>query len=241
VGASDPSTSEESTLPTTDETQGENDETPSDESGDSMSTGSTGDGDGDGDGDGEPDCGNDAEGELDDFGFTRRAPKTHELTCVDEVFNEEYTLDMPEIDYVCEMQHEGANWMLYSRATPTGCEGGGETGGAYHFCPRIWTSVEGEVAAVEGLYDYGGGHMNDFVEFVHDSTRFRAYHSSFGWGWRACQPPDCLQVLDDGNVVEDGCTPERLLPIICRRVEADGSIGELVDDFAPCEGDPNFP
>ena len=54
---------------------------------------------------------------------------------------------------------------------------------------------------------------------------------------------DCVQTyeLGTGNLLEDGCTSDRTLPIACVRVLEDGTVPELIDTFEPCPGDPNFP
>ena len=114
------------------------------------------------------------------------------------------------------------------------------------FCTPILSVVKAEISIdgqVEPLqnasYDYGGNHANDFLNFDYGGKSYEYYHSSFGWGFRSCQPMDCMRV-DDGQHVEDGCTMDRTLPVICVAIEADGSHADLVDTFAPCPGDPNY-
>ena len=84
--------------------------------------------------------------------------------------------------------------------------------------------------------------MNDSILFEWEGTGYKLYHSSFGFGWRACHPPDCVQVQDamGGSVTEDGCTKERTIPAICKQVKQDGTIDALTDTFEPCDGDPNY-
>lgn len=49
---------------------------------------------------------------------------------------------------------------------------------------------------------------------------------------------DCLQVYDaDDNLVEDGCTCDRTLPMVCVAVQTDGTWAALEDSFATCPGD----
>jgi len=51
-----------------------------------------------------------------------------------------------------------------------------------------------------------------------------------------------MQVRDSaGTLIEDGCTPQRTLPIVCRAIAADGTWQALVDMFERCPGDPNAP
>ena len=67
-----------------------------------------------------------------------------------------------------------------------------------------------------------------------EGSRFTWDHSTFGFGFRACQPPDCLRVEEE-DAFEDGCSPERTLPEIC--VAVVDPVPPLVDTFAPCAGD----
>ena len=105
-----------------------------------------------------------------------------------------------------------------------------------------WLSVDNLVSPIAASYDYGGRHHNDEITAEIEGASWRFAHSSYGFGFRVCQPMDCLQRLDAGGaVVEDGCTVERTLPIACVPVDADGTHGALSDTFAPCPGDPNYP
>ena len=44
---------------------------------------------------------------------------------------------------------------------------------------------------------------------------------------------DCMRVISGGSV-EDGCTTERTLPVVCVQIAPDGSHDELVDTVEPC-------
>ena len=74
-----------------------------------------------------------------------------------------------------------------------------------------------------------------------DGTSYRYYHSSFGFGWRRCQPMDCVQELRSDGVVDDGCTPARTRPIVCVEIAEDGTEPALLDTFEKCLGDPDAP
>jgi len=95
---------------------------------------------------------------------------------------------------------------------------------------------------VAASYDSGGNHRNDWIRLEFQGAVYRYWHSSMGTSWRKCQAPDCLQVLDpadDRVTLEDGCTPDRLLPAWCVEVGHDGTVPPLVDGFQKCPGDPN--
>ena len=173
-----------------------------------------------------------------DFGFDIRIPQKHKLQCDSPMGPQE--LDQLEIDWVCTFEYEELSAHIYAQATPTGCFA--IMSAIPEFDTEAWISVDGVVTSlVDPFYDHGGNHNNDWIEFTWEGTRFKFYHSSFGTGWRKCQPPDCIQVLNDqGQINEDGCTMERTLPIVCVQVDEDGSYAELVDTFEPCNGDPNY-
>jgi hypothetical protein len=179
---------------------------------------------------------------ADPYGFPIRVPESHKVTCKDFA-GVSFEMDVKDTDHVCSFVHGADQGTLYLQATPTGCGGAGlpvpilEVEGA-------WFSQGGKLTALENPdYDYGGGHNNDFLEFDRNGKRYKVYHSSFGFGFRACQPPDCLQVYDPGTqaLLEDGCGPDRKLPVVCVRVAEDGSYPALVDSFKKCAGDPNGP
>ena len=48
-----------------------------------------------------------------------------------------------------------------------------------------------------------------------------------------------LEVLDPEtyDLLEDGCTCDRTLPVVCEQITPKGSWGEFTDTFAVCEGD----
>jgi len=74
------------------------------------------------------------------------------------------------------------------------------------------------------VYDHGGNHLNNTVEFALDGQHYRYAHSSIGFGGRSCQPMDCLQVLEaDGTtLVEVGCAVDQTHPVASVRVRAAG-------------------
>lgn len=174
-------------------------------------------------------------------GFEIRIPGSNEITCPGVGGGTE-TFDQPDADHVCTFAHGGSFGQLYVQASASGCAPGGFGGTPIYDVVGAWMAMDGKVVSLaEPGYDWGGNHHNDFITFSWGGTKYKVYHSSFGWGWRACQPPDCMQVLSSGGaVVEDGCTKDRTLPVVCVLVEADGTVPPLVDTFEPCEGDPNY-
>jgi hypothetical protein len=87
-------------------------------------------------------------------------------------------------------------------------------------------------------YDYGGNHRDDSFDLDYAGIHYVYGHSSLGYNWRPCQPMDCLQSYrSDGTtltLIENGCTKDRTLPIVCVSIGADGTARQLVDEFSPC-------
>jgi hypothetical protein len=172
--------------------------------------------------------------------FTIRVPQEHTLTCEGWGGTEE--MDVMDTDHVCTFEWQGTSAEIYVQATPVGCNTQGfpypvfEVQGAFMKKDGVVTTLSGTT------YDFGGNHNNDALKLLTLGKKFKYFHSSFGWGFRKCQPMDCLQVFEPGGaLVEDGCTMERTLPVVCVKVGEDGTVPPLVDAFEPCDGDPNYP
>jgi hypothetical protein len=171
--------------------------------------------------------------------FDVRVPAEHQVTCSQypEGMQPE-PQDYSDVDWLCTFAYGGASGVLYLQATPTDCRLDMQTVAIY--TSEAWLALDGLVHAPGApVYDWGGNHRNDFLTFDFQGHHFRYYHSSLGYGWRKCQPMDCMQVYDASGVTlqEDGCTKERTLPVTCVQVKADGTWPALVDTFAPCPGD----
>lgn len=174
--------------------------------------------------------------------FDIRLPQSTTINCegLPEGYPTEY--EFPQMDWICTFAYGEAQAKVYVQSDPSGCHAGMgatplfQTAGA-------WVHSQGQTTDLTNAkYDWGAGHHNDSLEFDYLDKHFKYYHSSFGWGWRSCQSMDCLQVYspDGKTLLEDGCTMERTLPVVCRLVKANGTIGLLDDHFAPCNGDPNY-
>lgn len=171
------------------------------------------------------------------YGFQLRVPVTRTVPCVGEGgFCPDGSIEFPDRDFVCTLKYQAIDAYLYVQASPTiyvGFMGPGfETVGA-------WLSDGVTAEPVTASYDWGGGHHNEAIVLDLPSQRFQYWHSSFGFGFRACHPPDCLDVYQPGSadLVESGCSPERSLPIICVAVTETGALPPLVDTFETCPGD----
>jgi hypothetical protein len=191
----------------------------------------------------QPDTGDTSEIEN-EFGFVMRKPQQRTLSCEPAFPGGPEQVDFMDTDWICTFDHGGKTGYIYVQATPTGCASGGMSS-LPTFDGAGWISIGGAVSGLSDVYyDYGGNHNNDELGFAYNGAFYRYYHSSFGFGWRACQPMDCMIVLDGkgGTVLEDGCTDTRTLPVVCLPVESDStsfSAADFVDTFAKCPGDPN--
>jgi hypothetical protein len=178
---------------------------------------------------------------IEAYGFSIRVPQYRTVSCQTEMGTTESAQEL-EVDLLCTFVYAGESGHIYLRSKPAGCK--------FLMGPVVTFELESaqlalgdDIIALENaVYDRGGNHMNDSFEFDYQQQHFKYYHSSFGFGFRACQPMDCIQVFNssaDDDPVQDGCTAERTLPVVCIEVQEDGSFDELEDSFAPCPGDPN--
>lgn len=174
---------------------------------------------------------NDSDSEI-PVGFEVRKPQERTVSCDGE------ELTLMDMDWICTFDHNGKSGFVYIQSNMTSCEVIMSASPVFTSAGS-WISIDGEISETTAAnYDWGGNHHNDFLEFTYSGTKYKYYHSSFGYGWRSCQNMDCIQVGDP--VTEDGCTKERTLPAVCQQVQADGTVGSFKDLFEPCAGDPNY-
>ena len=172
---------------------------------------------------------------VDEYGFHLRRPTSHEVTCTGFLCDGPTSM-APDKDFVCTLAVGDLNAAIYVQATP---RAGDEIAVYLYDSVRAWISRDGVVSEVPGTYSYGGHHADDNITVELPDANYRFGHSSYGFGFRRCQEMDCLQVMSGADVTQDGCTPDRTLPIVCVAVAEDGTHPALVDTFAPCPGDPN--
>jgi hypothetical protein len=170
------------------------------------------------------------------WGFTMRKPKTHVLSpclAVGEPSQDEWLVY--DLDWICAFEIEEDDAVIYLKTTPVDCVGGQAIAAVYETLgAQLW--LEGSLTALQNpLYDHGGQHAVDSIEFDYQSVRYRFYHSSFQMGRPCNQEMDCMQTRDmNDTVIEDGCTCDRTLPIVCRSVSPEGTIDDLIDTFEVC-------
>lgn len=199
-------------------------------------------GEGEGEGEGEP------RGDVvdNDFGFEMRTTVSHELPCEEDEFScPTGSFTAQEIAYVCTLNAVGDvngdgvtdgadDGVVYVHARPTAINAGGFPFAVYDDVDGFF-AADGVVVAVDATYDFGGNHHNDTIGVAVDGAIVTFDHSSYGFGFRACHPPDCLKIEGDDGSFVDGCNPERTRPVACIAVV--DPLPPLVDNFATCAGD----
>ena len=217
--------------------------TDSDSDGDTDSDSDT-DNDSDTDSDSDTDTDSDSDTDADSdtdienqWGFPMRIPQTRTLSCEDwEGKISDWETD--DTDWLCTFSHNSVEGVIYVQNTPVECFQMMSQQATYETqTAQIW--IDGNRSALKDVrYNWGGNHHNETLDFKYGDKKYRYSHSSYGWGWRDCQNMDCIQVLGINNkVVEDGCTCDRTLPIVCTQIGLDGKFDELVDTFEVCQGD----
>jgi hypothetical protein len=142
------------------------------------------------------------------------------------------------LDWLCTF--DGKSSFVYARLLQTGTERIGIAETPVYMVELAQISVNGKLSELANAhYDYGGGHHNDALSFDYDGATHSYYHSSFGFGFRSCQPMDCRNVYAPGTTTlqTEGCAPARSLPETCVSIEADGTHAALEDKFVKCPGD----
>ena len=174
-----------------------------------------------------------------DFGFDIREPVARTVQCATAGENEGM-----DADWICTFVHKGVSGYVYAAATPVDCTSFGMSP-TWIYDNKAYISINGVVSELANSTYETNNHQNDFIEFDYGGSHYKYYHSSIGFGWRACRNMDCIQVYksDGVTLTEDGCTSVRTLPIVCLPVEAGKKYGpaDFADTFACCPGDPELP
>jgi hypothetical protein len=176
-------------------------------------------------------------GSTGEFGFAYSKPGSNQVSCNDPSAG---TLkqDVPDADWLCTFHVGGKLAYVYAQANTTGAQCIMSLIPLYSATAQI--SVDGVVSALSSVqYDAGGRHHNDSLQFDYQGKTYKYYHSSFGFGWHACQSMDCLNVYGQGTTVveSEGCTSARTLPEICVPIDVNATHAALVDAFKKCPGD----
>lgn len=169
------------------------------------------------------------------YGFTMRMPRHHDIPCTG-MFCPSPTIGAEDVDYVCDLRFGTLNHYVYVQARPMSFL---DFMGFLYEVDAAYLSDGTTVTQVSATYSWGGGHHNDSLTVDVGTYVVRYDHSSFGFGFRQCQPMDCLVIYEPGPgaEVQNGCRRDRSVPAICKPVAADGTVPPLVDTFMRCPGD----
>jgi hypothetical protein len=168
-----------------------------------------------------------------EYGFSYRVPGSREFECSGN------PVRVPDQDWLCTFSQGEQPAYVYVQATGVGVTcmvasfGNFEVGLAQ-------ISIDGVVSDLaDASYDWGGGHHNDSLSFTYEGKTYKYYHSSIGFGFRSCQPMDCVNVYAPGTTTPEieGCGSDRSLPEVCVLIDAQGNHEPLVDAFMKCPGD----
>ncbi len=170
-----------------------------------------------------------------ELGFDIRDPQQREIMCSD--YPDGYpneAQNFADTDWLCTFAYDGVEGYLYVQSTPVDCDW------SMVATPSFVTgtaefSRDGVTSALDNAaYDHGGNHNIDTLSFDYAGKSYVYAHSSMGVGFRPCQPIDCMRVYDGTTLIDDGCTAERTLPIVCVQIGEGGSHETLEDRFEPC-------
>lgn len=176
------------------------------------------------------------------FGFKMTLPLKRKVSCVDPMRGT-VTLDQLDMDWICTFNTAGDKGYVYIRNHAVSCKSVGMSVAPVFQAAGAFISDSGKVSNLKNaLYDWGGNHHNDMMGFDYDGKYYNYYHSSFGSGWRKCQPMDCIQIYPSkgGKISNDGCTSARTIPAVCLKVDGvkkSYAAGDFVDTFKKCPGD----
>lgn len=147
-----------------------------------------------------------------------------------------------QLDFLCTLKTVGESTYVYARMDQTGTKSVGIATIPVYTVALAKMSVNGAVTDLTNpRYDYGSGHNIDSLRFDDQGKTYEYYHSSLGFGYRPCQPMDCVNIYAPGGTTPttDGCTAARAQPEVCVLIKADGTHDPLVDKFKKCPGDSN--
>ena len=174
-----------------------------------------------------------------EWGFPMRVPQHYAFEYTPAWGGDPETIDALDADWLCTFAYAGEVGVVYLQNTPVRVEPMGMSTNPVFEGRGGWLWVDGTLTTLQNpYYDWGANHHNEYLEFDHGQVHVKVWHSSIGPGYRVCHTPDCLMVYDlDQNPVQDGCEPDRALPVTCSPIQDDGTWEPLVDTFQPCEGE----
>ena len=170
--------------------------------------------------------------------FDIRVPNQKAIHCEDKGAYTSFEKDVEESDLICSFKYNGEEGFVYVQSNPVRCVGG-DLYPVYEV-HKAEFYVNGSMQEISNVRFYGGGdHGNYGISFTYNGKVFEYGYSTMGMGGRPCQDVDCMVVYEsDGKtLIQDGCTEERTLPIVCRPAREDGTFASFVDTYHVCTND----
>lgn len=170
--------------------------------------------------------------------FDIRVPNQKAIHCEDKGAYTSFEKDVEESDLICSFKYNGEEGFVYVQSNPVRCVGG-DLYPVYEV-HKAEFYVNGSMQEISNVRFYGGGdHGNYGISFTYNGKVFEYGYSTMGMGGRPCQDVDCMTVYEsDGKtLIQDGCTEERTLPIVCRPAREDGTFASFVDTYHVCTND----
>ena len=174
--------------------------------------------------------------------FETRIPNQKAIHCKIEESYTSFEKDVAERDLICSFKYNDEEGFVYVQSNPTKCIGSNLN--PHYEVHKAEFYVNGSMKEISNVRYYGGGDHGIYgIDFTYNGKVFKYGYSTMGMGGRPCQNVDCMQVYEaDGKtVVEDGCTEERTLPIVCRPADEDGDFGSFEDTYHVCKNDWDIP
>lgn len=168
-----------------------------------------------------------------EWGFAIHAPESRTVTCPST--SEEYA----DAHWLCTFDNDRDEGMVYLEATVTGCmEINAQNYPVYETIGELW--IGGSVRPLDAAsYGYNPNPVWDTASFTVGTDVYVYSHSTATPDYEACDVMDCMNITNTSyDILIEGCTCERLYPIVCVPVEADGTWEPLVDDYQICPDDP---
>jgi hypothetical protein len=144
-----------------------------------------------------------------------------------------------QLDFLCTLKAVGESTYVYARMDQTGTKSVGIATIPVYTVALAKISISGAVTDLTNArYDYGSGHNIDSLRFDYQGKTYEYYHSSLGFGYRPCQPMDCINIYAPAGTTPttEGCSSARALPEICVPIKPDGTHDALKDTFKKCPG-----
>jgi transglutaminase/protease-like cytokinesis protein 3 len=170
--------------------------------------------------------------------FDIRVPNQKAIHCEDKGAYTSFEKDVEESDLICSFKYKDEEGFVYVQNNPIKCVGSDLY--PIYEVHKAEFYVNGSMQEISNVSFHGGGNHGIYgIEFTYNGKVFKYDYSTMGMGGRPCQDVDCMTVYEsDGKtLIQDGCTEERTLPIVCRPAREDGTFASFVDTYHVCRND----